>query len=199
MVAAGLRQVFIQGKYILLAVTTGTAVFILATWLPNLRLVSQVAASGSISLVDKMRILTALIGSIGTNFTLFSGLTTAAIAVLFGANVAVITYHYRLRRRLMRQTAQARAATSLAGLASGLFGVGCAACGTLVLSPAVSFVGLGGLIAVLPFGGEEFSVLGLGMLALSLVLTARKISEPVMCSIGASSLASRQDSTSPTA
>src|SRR5713226_8087583 len=102
MVAVGLKQVFVQGRYLLLAATTGLAVFVFATWLPNLGLVRQVAASGSISLADKVRILTALIGSIETNFTLVSGLSTVAIAVLFGANVALLAYYVRLRRQLLR-------------------------------------------------------------------------------------------------
>jgi hypothetical protein len=179
MVAVGLRQVFAKGSYILLAAATGLTVFILATWLPNLGLVWQIAASASVPLADKARVLTALIGSIGTNFTVFSALSTIAVALLFGANVAMITYYYRSRRRIVRQTGQAGAVASLGGLASGLFGVGCAACGTFVLSPALSFIGASGLIALLPFGGEEFGALGVGLLGFSLVLTARRIGEPV--------------------
>lgn len=193
----GLRLVFVRGRYVLLATTTALAVFILATWLPNLSLVRQIVTSGSISFADKVRILTALIGSIGTNFTLFSGLSTAAIAVLFGANVALIAYY--IQRQLVRQTGKAGAATSLAGLVSGLFGVGCAACGTFVLGPVASFVGVSGLVAVLPLGGEEFGMLGIAMLCLSLVLTARKIGEPVTCSIEISAMGSGQERKSPTA
>ncbi len=184
MVAVGLRQVFAKGSYILLAAATGLAVFILATWLPNLGLVWQIAASASVPLADKVQVLTALIGSIGTNFTFFSALSTVAIAVLFGANVAMITYYFRVRRQIVRQAGQMGAATSLGGLASGFFGIGCAACGTFVLSPALSFIGATGLIALLPFGGEEFGALGVGMLGFSLVLTARKIGEPVACPLG---------------
>ena len=198
MVAVGLREVFVQGRYILLAATTGLAVFIFAMWLPNLGLVWQIASSGSVSLADKVRILTALIGSIGTNFTLVSGLSTTAIAVLFGANVALLAYYVRSRRQLVRQAGRAGAATSLAGLASGLFGIGCAACGTFVLGPVASLVGVSGLVAALPFGGEEFGVLGIAMLGLSLVLTARKIGSPVACSIGTASVGSGQDGTSST-
>ena len=185
MVAAGLRQVFAEGRYILLAATTGLAVFILATWLPNLGLVWQIAASASVPFADKVKILAALIGSIGTNFTVFSALSTVAIAALFGANVAMMAYYFRVRRQLVRQAGQAGAAASLGGLASGLFGVGCAACGTFVLSPVLSFVGASGLIALLPFGGEEFGALGVAMLGFSLVLTARKIGEPLACPLGA--------------
>ena len=97
MVAAGLRQVFSEGRYILLAAATGLAVFILATWLPNLGLVWQIAASATVPLADKVKVLAALVGSIGTNFTVFSALSTVAIAVLFGANAATIAYFYRFR------------------------------------------------------------------------------------------------------
>ena len=181
MVAVGLKQVFAKGSYILLAAAMGLAVFILATWLPNLGLIWQIAASASIPLADKVQVLTALVGSIGTNFTPFSALSTVAIAVLFGANVAMIAYYFRVRRQIVRQAGQMGAATSLGGLASGFFGIGCAACGTFVLGPALSFIGATGLIALLPFGGEEFGALGVAMLGFSLVLTARKIGEPVTC------------------
>ncbi len=185
MVAQGLKQVFAEGKYILLAATTGLAVFILATWLPNLGLAWQISVSSSVSLADKVQVLAALIGSIVTYFTVFSALYTVAIAVLFGANVAMMAYYFRVRRQLVRQAGQAGAAASLGGLASGLFGVGCAACGTFVLSPVLSFVGASGLIALLPFGGEEFGALGVAMLCFSLVLIARKIGEPLACPLGA--------------
>jgi hypothetical protein len=181
MVAVGLKQVFAKGSYILLAAAMGLAVFILATWLPNLGLIWQIAASASIPLADKVQVLTALVGSIGTNFTVFSALSTVAIAVLFGANVAMIAYYFRVRRQIVRQAGQMGAATSLGGLVSGFFGIGCAACGTFVLGPALSFIGATGLIALLPFGGEEFGALGVAMLGFSLVLTARKIGEPVTC------------------
>jgi len=110
-------------------------------------------------------------------------LSTVAVAALFGANVALIAYYFRVRRRFARQAGQVGAATSLGGLASGFFGIGCAACGTFVLSPVLSFIGAAGLIALLPFGGEEFGALGAAMLGFSLVLTARKIGEPVVCTL----------------
>lgn len=77
-------------------------------------------------------------------------------------------------------------AASLGRLTAGLFGVGCAACGTLVASPLPTFLGAGSLIALFPFGGGEFAMLGVGMLALLLVLTARKIVAPVACHVGRS-------------
>ena len=183
MVIAGLRQVFGEAKYILLAAVTSLIVFISVTWLPNLSLVWQIASSRSISVADKTKVLVALIGSIETNFTTFSALSIIAVAVLFGANLSLLTYSFVIRRRHRMEAGQSAAAASVGGLASGVFGVGCAACGTLVLTPALSLVGAGGLTGLLPFGGEEFSVLGVGILLLSLVLTARKIGAPAECTV----------------
>ena len=149
----GIRQVFADVRYVLLAAATGLAVFILATWLPNLGLVWQIAASESIPLADKVNVLASLVGSIGTNFTVFAAVYTIAIAVLFGANVATLVHYFRLRRRrFVRPAGQAGAAASLGGLASGVFGVGCAACGTFVLGPVLAFFGAGGLIVC---GGDK--------------------------------------------
>src|SRR5262245_38813147 len=109
--ALALKQVFAEGRYVLLAAGVSLFAFILATWLPNLGLVWQVTTSGSVSLADKVTILTALIGSIGTNFTVFSGLSAIVIAVLFGMNMAMIVYSFRMRWEQGRQTGQGIAAT----------------------------------------------------------------------------------------
>jgi len=183
-ILAGLRTVFSRGGYLLLAICVGAAIFVLATWLPNARLAWQIGSSGSISFADKARILTALIGSIATNFTIFSAISTMAIAGLFGANVAAITFYVQPRWRHSRTAGPTQAATSLAGLLSGVAGVGCAACGTFAIGPVLTFMGAAGLVALLPFGGEEFSVLGVAMLASSLAMTARKIGASASCPNG---------------
>src|SRR3546814_4213137 len=66
MVGRALRQVFTEARYVILASAVGLAVFILATWLPNLGLVWQIVASGSVPLADKVEVLAALVGSIAT-------------------------------------------------------------------------------------------------------------------------------------
>jgi hypothetical protein len=180
MIGQALKQVFGEVRYLLLAAAVALVTFVLTTWLANFALVWQIATSGSVPLAGKVKILTALVGSIGTNFTVVSALSALAIAALFGMNVAVIAYAVRARR-FARQSGQG--AVGLGGLASGLFGIGCAACGSFALSPALSFLGAGALFALLPFGGEEFSVLGAGLLGLSLVSAARRIAQPAACPV----------------
>ena len=183
MVVRALQQVFSKGWYVLLAATIASATFVLTTWLGNLGLVWQIATSQWLPLVDKAKIMLALIGSIGTNFTVFSAVCAIVIAILFGLNMSVITYAFCERRLLVGQFGQTQTIASLGGLASGIFGIGCAACGTLLLSPVLAFLGMGALVALLPFGGEEFGALGVGLLGVSLIISAKKIGQPVMCQV----------------
>lgn len=183
MLTRGLIQVFSNGWFVLLAATTAFVIFVLTTWLGNLGLIWQIITSGGLPLVDKLGVMVALTGSIGTNFTIFSAACTIAIAILFGLNLAVMIYAVRERQMIVRQSGPALSAASLGGLISGLFGIGCAACGTFLLSPALAFLGVGTFITLLPFGGEEFSALGVAILGLALVLSARKIGQPIMCPI----------------
>jgi len=180
MLIAAFKQVFSSIRYLAIAGITAFAVFVLSAWLPNLGLVWQIVTSSTASIADKFSILTGLLGSIQTNFTAFSASYTIAIAILFGINAAMVVYYFRQRRQFFKQSG---AATSFGGLVSGMFGIGCAACGTLVLSPFISLIGAGGLIAVLPFGGQEFGMLGVGILGFSIFLTAKKIQDPLICEI----------------
>lgn len=183
MIGRALIQVFSRGWTVVLAAAITLATFVLTTWLGNLGLVWQIAISTDLPFADKARILIALVGSITTNFTVFSAATTIAIAVLFGTNTAVMAYVYVERRRLTLPSTRAGTVASLGGLASGLFGIGCATCGTLLLSPALAFLGLGSFAALLPFGGEEFGALGAVMLSLSLFISAKKIDQPMLCQV----------------
>ncbi len=181
MFTQALMCVFKEWTYIVMAVAVALVVFVFATWLANLGLIWMITVSPSVPLLDKAKILTSLVGSIRTNFTVFSALNTIAIAVLFGLNAAMVTYYVKLQKRLSMQTGQATAAAGLGGLASGFVGIGCAACGTFVLGPILSFVGAAGLIALLPFGGQEFTLFGVALLGFSLFLVAKKIREPLVC------------------
>lgn len=194
MIFQALYQVFKEWGYVFLALIVALVVLVFATWLPNLGLVWQITTSPSVPLIDKAEVLLALVGSLGTNFTVFSASYTVAIAALFGMNTAMVAYYLNLRRRSIGRTGPAGAAAGLGGLASGFLGIGCAACGSFVLGPVLALVGAGGLVALLPFDGQEFGLLGVAMLAFSIFVAAKKIRAPIVCSLEAPSgaIASRR-------
>jgi len=165
-----------------LALGVAFSVFTFAVWLPNWRLVFQIASSSSVAFSDKLSLLWSLYGSIGTNFTAISASYTIIIAILFGINVALLTYYIKLHRgRILGAGTTAGAG----GLISGMFGVGCAACGTFILSSILGLVGAAGIVTFLPLGGEEFGIIGVLLLVYATIALLRKIENPLACAIPA--------------
>jgi len=180
MLFQALQKVFRKPIYILLALVTSFAVFAFAVWLPNISLIVKVMGHPGISLTQKLDLPISLLGSIVTNFTLLSALYTITIAILFGINVAIFVYF--LRRRIT-DVEQSGIATGFFGITSGVIGMGCAACGSFLLTSLLSLVGASGILAFLPLGGGEFGILGVILLSVSIYLTAKKIQNPAVCKI----------------
>lgn len=178
MLVNALKQVFGVKRYLMLGIMTAFIVFTLAVWLPNFKLIIQVLTSSTASIADKLGILIGLFGSIKTNFTFVSATYTVIIAVLFGVNVTMIAYYIKRNKQVADSTG---VAAGLGGLISGSFGIGCAACGTFILGPLLALIGAGGLIALLPLGGQEFGFLGVGLLGFSIFLIAKKINTSAVC------------------
>ncbi len=172
-----LLRVFSIPSYVVTAVTVAVAVFSLSVWLPNWRLIFIVFTSTSVSFTEALNIVFGLFLSIKTNFTVVSASYTVAIAVLFGANVSLLRYYMYKRRSFQKRGG----VFSIGGLISGIFGIGCSACGTFILTSVLALIGAGGIISFLPFGGEEFGILGVVLIGYATYWTAVKIEEPAVC------------------
>lgn len=179
MIIQALQKVFRKPVYVVLALVVSASAFVLAVWLPNIRLVAGVVSSPDVPFVSKIQLPLSLLGSIGTNFTLLSATYTILIAILFGVYVAMITYF--LKRRI-KEVGQSGVATGFLGIVSGVLGVGCAACGSFLLT-SLTLVGAGGVLTLLPLGGSEFGIIGAILLAVAVYMTAKKIIDPQVCKI----------------
>tara|TARA_Y100000310_G_scaffold111677_1_gene110078 strand:- start:1888 stop:2124 length:237 start_codon:yes stop_codon:yes gene_type:complete len=73
--------------------------------------------------------------------------------------------------------------TGIGGFISGIFGIGCATCGSFIITPLLALIGAGGFLTLLPFGGEEFGFLGVGLLGFSVMSVAKKINQPSTCPV----------------
>ncbi|MCR4306488.1 MAG: hypothetical protein NUV42_00810 [Candidatus Yonathbacteria bacterium] len=178
-VVQALGKVLRRPLYAILAAIVGLLVFMFATWLPNLGLVADIFRSHA-TLAQKIQIPFSLLGSIATNFSLLSASYVIGIAVFFGLNVALAVF--TLRRRAMN-VPHGGIATSVLGIVSGYFGIGCAACGSFLFTTILAWFGAASAIALLPLAGAEFGLLGLALLVLSLYLTARQIENPAVCKV----------------
>lgn len=172
------KQVFGRVRYSLAAVLISFLVFTFAVWLPNIKLIIEILLSNTASISEKIQFLFSFYGSIATNFTIVSASYTIVIAILFGISMALLVYYVKEKRTIMAGNG---AVVGVGGLISGIFGIGCAACGTFILTSLLAAFGAGGVLAYLPFGGEEFGFLGVGLLAYSVYIILKKINEPAVC------------------
>ena len=173
-------QVFAYPSYIALAGALAILAFLLAVWFPNLGLIAQVFSESNAPLAATLGIALSLLGGIGTNFSLLSAGYTIAIAVFFGLTTAMIGYLVKQRR--IAAAGQSIAIGSGAAV-SGVLGVGCAACGSLVLGVVLPSLGAAGALAALPLNGEEFGILSVALLFVSLLLISKSIAESIACPI----------------
>lgn len=165
-------------RSLLLAATSALVVFALQVWLPNLGLIWSVVVSGSLAPIDKVGFLWASLGAIGTNFTLLGASLAVVVSLLFGLNVALTVAYFRVSL-----DNRSVGALSMAGLLAAVVGVGCSACGAVVLSALVGVTATAAVVARLPLGGQELNLLAVLILVASVAFTARRLSQPVVCAV----------------
>lgn len=165
-----------------LALTATLLVFLLATLASNVMLIWQFVVLSDASLVGKAKLLWYLAGSITTNFSPLAASYTIAISILSGVNVALFSYYVRTRRKEGGNDIRS-AGVGIGGFISGLLGLGCVACGSALVLPILSVLGASGLFALLPLRGEEFGLIGTGLLVLSAALLLRRIADPLVCPV----------------
>lgn len=66
-------------------------------------------------------------------------------------------------------------------LALAVLGVGCAACGAVLLGTIFSFFGVGGLLTYFPYHGVEVGYLGLFFLVIISYTLAKRLANPYTC------------------
>lgn len=177
---AALGRVFVQPLYIALAAVLGMLASLLAVWGSNLRLLFEIFSGSDAPLAEKLGIALSLLGGLVTNFDLLSASYTIAIAVLFGVTTAMTTWF--LRRRHLIGIGRSVSIGSGA-MASGVLGIGCAACGSLILNVVLPSLGVAGAVAALPLEGEEFGILSVALLFISLLLVSKSIEDSVSCAL----------------
>lgn len=171
------EKVFSRPAYLFIAICSACTLLLTAIWLPNLHFLLNILFSG-LSLQEKLSVLPASFSVLGTNFTFISRLLTVAVSILFGINAALLVFYMKSRFRMERSVG-----TGVGGIVFGLLGAGCLPCGSVILS---SFLGVGATAAfvnILPLKGQEFGFIGVALMIVSILLTAKKIEQPLSCEI----------------
>ena len=172
MITKALRKVFSEVSYAVLTSVMFVVVLLLILWLPNLHFVAGTLFSGKTSFGEKISFVLATFWTLKTNFSFWSALATIFIALLFAVNCSLLIYYIKRKKSLLGS-----GGANVFGLLAGLLGTGCASCGSIILS----VIGLSGVAIILPLGGQEFSVLAIGLLLFSLHSISKKIISDNTC------------------
>lgn len=169
-----MRKTFARGEGYLAAALGAFFVVVLTVALPNLKLLRFVFDESEFSIGLKLRTAAEVLWNGRIVFTHEGGWVALPLAVVFGLNAALVTRYMRDQVNVNHA-----AGVSAVGILIGLLGIGCVACGSIVLT---SLLGLG-IVAALPFGGQEFAWIGLVVTAAATFNIAAKIAEPAVCKI----------------
>lgn len=111
--------------------------------------------------------------------TFTSGALIVAVlgSLLGGINISLAYTYMRLRGEVIIHSGL----YSGIGLLFAFLGVGCAACGTALLSVLLAFFGLSTMLQLLPYQGQEVGYIGLLFLCFATYTLAQKVSAPNVC------------------
>ncbi len=172
-----MKLVFKNTRYIVTGAFFALIVYFLSVFTNKLGFINYTVGSDIFTFFTKVKLIFQSLFSIDTNFTsLFTFWTVILLAIVAGINIAMLVY-------LLRRQAKANkeAGASFFGVIAGMFGIGCAACGSVILT---SIFGLGftaSLISFLPLDGGEFMILALIVMIISVYYVSKKIVDPMIC------------------
>lgn len=174
-----LGEFFRRPWYISLSGMVSCTVISVLILLPNFPLLKVTLVSDYFSYSEKFLMLVRSFGAFETNFTRFSQVTTILVSILIGLQVSLLVMYVRKRTQIKKSIG-----ASTVGTIVSLLGVGCTACGSVILSSIFGISAVTAVLGWLPFNGTEITIVGLLMLIWSVWYTAYKCSVPVSCSYG---------------
>lgn len=180
MVWGVIKRVYSRPVYVLITFLVAALTLSVLLLFPNRAVLIGVLASPVVSMVSKTAFFLTLYGSLVTNFTVISAVSTVLISFMFGVNAALLTYYVKRAKRLGKAD-RTLTFTGFGGFVSGVFGIGCAACGTIILTGIAKLIGIAGLLTLLPLHGAEFGIVGVALLGYTAYSLAQRINDPLLC------------------
>lgn len=176
-----IQKVFHKKKYWAIAFVSSILFLLLAIFLSLGRFTFDVITSSIYDSTTKFRLIILSLGNFGTNFLLRSQISLLLISSLIGINLSVLWY---ILSEVPPKSVQNKTGISgILGIIAGLFGVGCAACGSVLIIALFGTTATGAVLGVLPLRGFEFTLVSIVLLVVSLFGLAKQVVKPPVCMI----------------
>jgi hypothetical protein len=131
----------------------------------------------SLSFNQRSELIFSHLIDLDSSFTLGTLILALLSSILSGFNISLAYVYFKIHTTSILKNN----AYSGVGLLLAIFGLGCAACGTAVLSVALGFFGLSAILLSLPYQGLEVGYLGLFILSVATYKLAQKVTAPKVC------------------
>lgn len=172
------REVFRQPSFVALACISAVLIGAGVVWLSGYRLILFAFDSDIFDGVARLKILWTSLGMFATNFTLASQVMIVTVAIMAGVNIAMLCFYFKKSMAIRRASG-----ASALGLVIGTFGVGCSACGSVVLSSFLGITTASALVSWLPLRGAEFGIASIVLVGTLIYILAKKIQSPAICAV----------------
>jgi hypothetical protein len=161
-----------------LVIILSTIIFALALlFVQNGRAAYDILSFNSIGLNTRITIALKTLFDIVNTFSAGALILAVLGSFLGGINLSLAYTYMRLRGEVILHSGL----YSGIGLLFAFFGVGCAACGTALLSVILGLFGFSAMLNVLPYQGQEIGYIGLIILCIATYTLSQKVAVPNVC------------------
>lgn len=173
-----LRRVYERPGYMVLSLFVALVVFALSVYTINYDFIHFAVASGLFSMGEQWRLLADIAQAYYTAIGLESQIGIVLVALFSAINISFFVYY--MRNRISKQRA---AGIGMVGIITGFFGIGCGACGSVLLTTLFGLGATTQVLGVLPLQGFEITLLSMTLLLGGSIFLAHKIQDPAVCPI----------------
>ncbi len=137
----------------------------------------EILGFDTIPLYKRLNLFISTVFDIKNTFTAGALILAVLGSLLGGINLSLAYTYMMLRGEVILHSGL----YSGIGLLFAFFGVGCAACGTALLSVILGFFGFSAMLSLLPYQGQEIGYIGLIILCIATYTLAHKVAVPNVC------------------
>lgn len=162
-ISSTLKEVFFSDwKYIVLFSLVFLFTMLIFTFFQNLSFLYNVVIFGNLEAINKLVIVLNMLPFLSGAISPLNSILILLISFIFSLNICLSIDFFRQSKSGVKE-----ASASLMGGVVGGLGIGCAACGSVLLASLLSFFGISS-IAFLPLDGASVSFFSLFLLIIGL-------------------------------
>lgn len=180
-IGVSVKTVLSKPWFVVLALLITMILVAINSLLPQRDLMATIFTSESFDWAARAKIVGSLLLTFGVNVTLTGKVLFAIITITAGISISLLVYY--LKNRIKFDLA---GGTSTLGIFLSLIGVGCASCGSVILSSVIGLSATGAFVGFLPLQGLEIGLLSLSLLMWSIYSVSKKIQNPLLCKVAPS-------------